>query len=417
MMLDGIYRQRLEADLVRWQSDGVISSAVGEAIRAALPPRPKGINIATAVAIVGGLLLAAAFLAFVAANWTAIVRPARFMLLLAGIASAFALGGAFDRTQRPYLADLGATVGSISFGAAIALVGQMYHLGDDFAGGLLLWALGAFTAALLTGSRGALAVSLAAACVWTGASVHAVADVPHLPFVAFWLACAALAVTWDAPSARHLLGVAAVAWWTITGINVIGADSRDGMFVFAAGSALMFGGGLLIATMSQDRLRSLGRVVSIYGTFGLATVAAATPLIRDSVHPPFQAWVIGCALAGFAFAAAAAVIRREVATGLASVAIGLALVALADVAPVDGPWFTYALALMSMLSLLVSGTIEGARPRIVAGWVGIGCVIAAITWVVEGSMLYRAAFLGAAGLAAIGLASVLGHLARGESRE
>ena len=58
--------------------------------------------------------------------------------------------------DRPILADLCASVGAIIFGAGIALVGQMYHLGGDFAGGMLLWAIGALAAAALTGSRGAL---------------------------------------------------------------------------------------------------------------------------------------------------------------------------------------------------------------------------------------------------------------------
>ena len=38
------------------------------------------------------------------------------------------------------LGDLCATVGTIIFGAGVALVGQMYNLGGDFAGGMLLWA-------------------------------------------------------------------------------------------------------------------------------------------------------------------------------------------------------------------------------------------------------------------------------------
>src|SRR5262245_54385199 len=141
-MFDAAYRQRLIADLARWQADGVIAPATGDAIRAALPP-VKSVNIATVVGIVGGLLIAAAFLAFVAANWTEIPRPARFAILLAGIAGAYALGAWFDRRNHAYLADIGASVGSIVFGASIALVGQMYHLGEDFAGGMMLWAVGA----------------------------------------------------------------------------------------------------------------------------------------------------------------------------------------------------------------------------------------------------------------------------------
>ena len=148
-MFESAYRQRLDADLARWQADRVITAATVDAIRAALPPAPKSINIPTVIGILGGLLIAAAFLAFVAANWTAIARPARFLVLLAGIAGAYGLGAWFDRSNRPYLADISATVGSIVFGASIALVGQMYHLSDDFAGGLMLWALGALIAAAL----------------------------------------------------------------------------------------------------------------------------------------------------------------------------------------------------------------------------------------------------------------------------
>ncbi len=159
-MFDKTYRQRLEADLAQWEADGVIAPAAAASIRNALPPLLAGINIAVVVGIVGGLLIAAAFLAFVAAHWTEIARLLRFAILIAGMVVAGGLGAWFAATGRTVLADLCASIGAIIFGAGIALVGQMYHLGDDFAGGMLLWSIGAFAAALLTGSRGALAVGL-----------------------------------------------------------------------------------------------------------------------------------------------------------------------------------------------------------------------------------------------------------------
>src|SRR5947208_8288795 len=187
MIFDRAYRQRLEADLARWQGDGVITPAVFAAIRSALPPLAPGVNIPVVVGIVGGLLIAAAFLAFIAAHWMEIARLLRLAILLAGIAVAHGLGAWFARTGRPVLADLCASVGSIVFGAGIALVGQMYHLGGDFAGGMLLWAAGALAAAALTGSRGALAVALGAASVWSSMRIFEALDVPHFSFVAIWL--------------------------------------------------------------------------------------------------------------------------------------------------------------------------------------------------------------------------------------
>src|SRR5262249_42223077 len=160
--------RRLDSDLIDWQRDGIITAANADAIRVRLGPAPSGINIPTMVGILGGLLIAAAFLVFVAANWSEIARPLRFLILLAGTATVYALAIFFDWFGRDHLADLSVTVGSLVFGAAIALTGQMYHLSGDFSTGILLWTGGALLAAALTGSRGALAVALAVACYWNG---------------------------------------------------------------------------------------------------------------------------------------------------------------------------------------------------------------------------------------------------------
>src|SRR5260370_26449494 len=124
-MFERAYRQRLEAEVARGKAEGVIPPATGEAIRNSLPPLGAGINIPVMVGIVGGLLIATAFLAFVAANWTEIARVLRFAILLAGIAVAYGIGAEFARTGRPVLDDLAASVGAVIFGDEIAMVGQM----------------------------------------------------------------------------------------------------------------------------------------------------------------------------------------------------------------------------------------------------------------------------------------------------
>ena len=50
-MLEQAYRRRLETDLAKWQADGTIAPAVGDAIRAALPPLRGSVNIAVVVGI------------------------------------------------------------------------------------------------------------------------------------------------------------------------------------------------------------------------------------------------------------------------------------------------------------------------------------------------------------------------------
>jgi uncharacterized membrane protein len=415
MMFDRAYRQRLEADLGAWQADGVISPAAVTAIRAALPPLAPGIGISVVVAIVGGLLIAAAFLAFVAAHWMDLARLVRLALLLAGIAGAHGLGAWFARVDRPVLADLCASVGSIIFGAGIALIGQMYHLGGDFAGAMLLWAMGALAAAVLTGSRGALAVALVAASLWSNMCAFEICDVPHFSFLAIWLLAAGLALAWNSRVAAHLVAIAALPWWIVTALQ----PGLEPLSILADGAALLFGAGLALAAAPWQRASSAGTVLSSYGAFSLAgaailMVAMANDVFRYhavAASQPF--WAISCGVAGAILAFAAAAATRRAGAAFAGTAIGLVvLVATAMWTPAQAgePWHAYALELCAMLCLVASGTLDDARPRIVAGWLGIAGVIAAITWAVKGSLLYRSIFLAVAGAVAVALSLLLNRL-------
>jgi uncharacterized membrane protein len=414
-VFDRAYRQRLEADLAQWEADGVIAPAAGAAIRLALPRLSPGVNIAVVVAIVGGLLIAAAFLAFVAAHWIEIARLFRLAILFAGIAVAYGLGAWFARSGRPVLADLCAGVGAIVFGAGIALVGQMYHLGGDFAGGMLLWAIGALAAAALTGSRGALAVALVAAGIWSSMRAIDEMNATHFPFLVVWFAAAALALAWHSRVAAHLVAVAIAAWWIASAVS---HPVKSGVFVVAGGAALMLGAGLALACVRSHRLASAGAVLSTYGAFLLAAVggweaATANEYIgaRSTVADQ-PLWAVACGVAGAAAALAAGAAIRRAGTVTAGVAIALVLIATMQWAqPRAGePWLLYACCLCAMVCLVASGMLDDARPRIVAGWLGIAGAIAAITWAVEGSLLARSVFLAIAGTVAVVLALVLNRL-------
>ena len=108
-------------------------------------------------------------------------------------------------------------------------------------------------------------------------------------------------------------------------------------------------------------------------------------------------------------ALASAGITRRTGEVLAACAIGLVLLAapIWPAARASEPWFAYAALLCAMLCLVVSGMLDAVRPRIVAGWLGIGGVIAGITWAVKGSLLRRSAFLAAAGIVAVAFATAL----------
>ena len=108
---------------------------------------------------------------------------------------------------------------------------------------------------------------------------------------------------------------------------------------------------------------------------------------------------------------AAATTRRAGAI-FAGSAIGFVLLAALAWTPSQPgePWLVYAFELCAMLFLVVSGLLDGARPRLVAGWLGIAGCIAAITWAVKGTLLSRSIFLAVAGAVAVVLALALNRL-------
>lgn len=420
-MLERLYRRRLETDLSRWEADGTISADVAGVIRSRLPPI-AGLNVAVVIAIAGGLLIAASFLTFVAANWSAIIRPLRLAILLGGILGAYGIGAWFNRAKRDYLADLASGVGAIIFGAAIALVGQMYHLSGDFTAAVLLWATGALIAAGLTNSLGALATALVAVCIWNVMRVEETSDVytPIVGFIAFWGLATFLVLIWNRPAARHLVSVAVVAGVLTWSLNI---EARQGqqLLLFCAGMSLLLGTGLALATRELDSVRTLGLTWANYGAVVLAIglVFAAldfeqkwTSGLSSAAQIP-TAWAVASAFIGIFLVGAVAAVTRRIGPALVGIAIGLALASFFDRRWLGGHgfWLAYALALSSLLSLIISGILDDIRPRVVGGWVGLAMVIAVITWGMEEPLRYRALFLMLAGIVAIALAAVLERLA------
>lgn len=411
-MFERNYRKRLEGDLAAWQGAGLLPGACAEAIRGALGPMPKGPGIATVVGVVGGLLIAAAFLAFIAANWTAIPRVMRFAVLLAGIASANVVGAVLARRGHALLADTAATVSAIIFGAAIALVGQMYHIAGDFAGGLMLWAIGAFVGAALTGSRGALAVGLGAACAWSEMRQIEMQIPVHFAFLVPVLAAAGLALAWRSSVARHLAVIALLAWWVINAATNtrFWSPGFDAVVALGCGTGFVMGLGLLLETTPAERLRELGATMTTYAgflVFGVMALAISAGLSRSGSGT----WLVALGATGLAMAVAAAGLSRRSYVVLACAALGLALgVLLVRTARTGPPWPGYGMALAGGVCAVIAGMLADERARIVAGWLGLAAVIVAITWTVPGTSMTRAAFLACAGGAAIGLAILLSRL-------
>jgi len=91
----------------------------------------------------GGAMVGAGVLLFVAANWQHLSPGIRFIAVLAMVGG-FHLGGALASDRSPGFAATLHWLGTLALGAGIFLAGQIFNLQEHWPGGLMLWALGAW---------------------------------------------------------------------------------------------------------------------------------------------------------------------------------------------------------------------------------------------------------------------------------
>ncbi len=144
----------IETLLTRWQSAGVLDAEAADRIRAfesesAAADRSSGLRWQGMVALIlGTILLGCGVVLFVSAHWDDLGPGARYALVIAMVA-VFHLGGAWARADYRGLSTALHAVGTISTGAAIALVGQIFNIQEHWPAAILLWAMAALAGWIL----------------------------------------------------------------------------------------------------------------------------------------------------------------------------------------------------------------------------------------------------------------------------
>ncbi len=136
------WRDRLEC----WIEASLIDRDTANRIRAweAARQSPAGLRWPVLVALcLGGLMLAAGVILFVASGWDEISPGERFSLVLAMVA-VFHLSGVAITGRFEALAVTLHAIGTASLGAAIFLSAQIFNLEEHWPSGFLLWAVGAW---------------------------------------------------------------------------------------------------------------------------------------------------------------------------------------------------------------------------------------------------------------------------------
>ena len=105
--------------------------------------RPKRQTAFTVFGVIGAALIGLGIILILAHNWDQMTRPTRLLISLGLLAAAQLVAGLAIRYKRDSIAWMEGTGTflTLSVGAAIALVGQTYHLSDDTGKYLLTWML------------------------------------------------------------------------------------------------------------------------------------------------------------------------------------------------------------------------------------------------------------------------------------
>ena len=241
-MLGWMRKNLLRRETRRWVDEGLVEPFQAERIlnrygTSLNDTGPSALGLLTGLA---GLFAGLALLLLVSANWEQLPRLARF----AGLVTLTAVLNGWGVLRLARAGSGGALLflGGFAYGASIMLTGQMYHLGEHFPNGLLLWALGLVPLTLLSGGRLLALQGLAVAVAWMLLEYRFAAPwlMPLFLAVAFWVAwrrrVAGLALATLAAPALWLNLM--LAWVYATDF---GPQAQEGMISFNLGLLVLAG--------------------------------------------------------------------------------------------------------------------------------------------------------------------------------
>ncbi|WP_139975745.1 DUF2157 domain-containing protein [Ochrobactrum sp. CGA5] len=273
----------VERLIERWQRDGLIDVETASKLNADLEKRASVFSLGSVLATLGGLLLGAAVIMLVAANWQEMPRLMRIGLIFVLIWVSY-LGGAWRQSRGDKMLPAALyIVGAASFGAGLALVGQMYHLSGDIHSAAIYWSVGVLVSAFLLRAPVLAAFGAGVACFYLSTYVFDTSSYDDLsyrwigPLLLLFGAGAALFTR--SRHAAHLWAMFSIGWALL-----IYAEHESNTVLFLM---LMVGIGLILADgFAHDTVQRLTRFARPLAAYGLALALLA--LVTLQVNQVFS---------------------------------------------------------------------------------------------------------------------------------
>ncbi|NWG46653.1 MAG: DUF2157 domain-containing protein [Alphaproteobacteria bacterium] len=204
-MRNPLYLTQLKRDLDRWIAAGLVEARHREAILASAGEVRLMQSLPAVLLTLGVILIGFFAMSFVAANWSAMDKLPKLLILFGAMGLAYAIGARLIARGRGALGQAFVLLGVALFGVNIMLIAQIYHIRAHDPDAVRLWALGALGAAVLVPSRPALAASLVIAGVWSWMEVVDYDAAVHLPHLLFIVAAALVVQAFAWSTGLHLV--------------------------------------------------------------------------------------------------------------------------------------------------------------------------------------------------------------------
>jgi len=395
------YAKRVASDLESWVEKGWVSADNAPNILASLNKEDAPSKLPVVITVLGAVLIGFSAMAFVAANWADMSKGLRLGILGLAMWSAYGAAAFLHMRNQVAFTEAAFVVGVALFGANIMLIGQMYHLPQDFPAGLLAWSLGGLVTAWVVQSRAALAATQLLLMGWTMAVISE-GDI-HLMYLLPWAVAALLAFRLDWGPAKHLALIGLIVWLLGNSPN-LAENLGWGPIELLAVLSSLFGLIWLAGIAGEERQQPFARALQGYAAITLLVMFWVGHVVDEGFEDgagyliPALSVVALLAASVFAFARASIFAPQDI-IALATFPVGILLSGALTTSDGDVPLILTAPLLLALCVWLVTlGTRLHNRFLINLGFAAFGGEALYLYLETFGTLLDTAAFFAIGGI-------------------
>ncbi|MFB6356044.1 MAG: DUF2157 domain-containing protein [bacterium] len=183
-LFDSRWKEWFREQISSWEEEEIISSDQADTLRSRYgddigPESLIGQNqLITIVGILGALLIGTGIILFVASNWQNIGPSLKVSLIILTMMIFYGLGYSlrFESTNYPKTGSTFLFLGHLTFGSAIWLISQIFHLSSHYPNGFLYWLIGVLAMSAGLQLWSGLILSSILLCSWIGMEITSLVE-------------------------------------------------------------------------------------------------------------------------------------------------------------------------------------------------------------------------------------------------